>query len=117
MPTQPRPLQPVGAVAIALTFGALTYGLIEGAQVGFASVLWAFGLSLAGLVLFVISERRGANPILPLELLRARVFVAANVYTLLVYAALGGSSFYLALYSPTNDRTWAIRSTAFKSSL
>jgi EmrB/QacA subfamily drug resistance transporter len=98
LPTHPRPLQPVGAVAIALTFGALTYGLIEGAQVGFASVLWAFGLSLAGLVLFVVSERRGANPILPLELLRARVFVAANVYTLLVYAALGGSSFYLALY-------------------
>src|SRR6478735_5343379 len=87
-----------GAVPIALTFGALTYGLIEGAQVGFASVLWAFGLSLAGLALFVVSERRGANPILPLELLRTRVFVAANVYTLLVYAALGGSSFYLALY-------------------
>ena len=61
-------------------------------------MLWAFGLSLAGLALFVVSERRGANPILPLELLRARVFVAANVYTLLVYAALGGSSFYLALY-------------------
>ena len=98
LPTHPRPLQPVGAVAIALTFGALTYGLIEGAQVGFASVLWAFGLSLAGLALFVVSERRGANPILPLELLRSRVFVAANVYTLLVYAALGGSSFYLALY-------------------
>src|SRR6476646_7486473 len=98
LPTHPRPLQPVGAVAIALTFGALTYGLIEGAQVGFASVLWAFGLSLAGLALFVVSERRGANPILPLELLRTRVFVAANVYTLLVYAALGGSSFYLALY-------------------
>jgi MFS family permease len=86
LPTHPRPLQPVGAVAI------------EGAQVGFASVLWAFGLSLAGLALFVVSERRGANPILPLELLRSRVFVAANVYTLLVYAALGGSSFYLALY-------------------
>jgi EmrB/QacA subfamily drug resistance transporter len=98
LPTHPRPLQPVGAVAIALTFGALTYGLIEGAQTGFASVLWAFGLSLAGLALFVVSERRGANPILPLELLRSRVFVAANVYTLLVYAALGGSSFYLALY-------------------
>ena len=81
---------------LALTFGALTYGLIEGAQVGFAAVLWAFGLSLAGLVMFVVSERRGAYPILPLKLLRARVFVAANVYTLLVYSALGGSSFFSA---------------------
>jgi MFS family permease len=37
-------------------------------------------------------------PLLPRELLRARVFVVANVYTFLVYAALGASSFYLALY-------------------
>ena len=38
------------------------------------------------------------TPLLPMELLRSRVFVVANVYTLLVYAALGGSTFYLALY-------------------
>src|SRR5437764_1273278 len=58
----------------------------------------AFLLSFAGLALFVLGERRSENPILPLELLRERVFVAANAYTLLVYAALGGSTFYLALY-------------------
>jgi EmrB/QacA subfamily drug resistance transporter len=98
LPEHPRPLQPVGAAAILLTFGSLTYGLIEGAQSGFASVLWAFGLAAAGLVLFVLGERRSDNPVLPLELLRERVFVAANLYTLLVYAALGGSTFYLALY-------------------
>jgi EmrB/QacA subfamily drug resistance transporter len=95
---KPRPLQPVGAAAIALTFGALTYGLIEGAQSGFASVIWAFGLSLAGLGLFVLSERRSENPVLPMDLLGSRVFQAANLYTLLVYAALGGSTFYLTLY-------------------
>ena len=95
---KPRPLQPVGALAIALTFGSLTYGLIEGGQSGFASVLWAFGLSLAGLGLFAFSERRSENPVLPMELLRSRVFQAANLYTLLVYAALGGATFYLALY-------------------
>ena len=98
LPATPRPLQPVGAAMIALTFGALTFGLIEGAQTGFASVLWAFALSAVGLVLFVISERRQEMPVLPLQLLRERVFVAANLYTLLVYAALGGSTFYLALY-------------------
>jgi EmrB/QacA subfamily drug resistance transporter len=95
---KPRPLQPVGALAIALTFGSLTYGLIEGGQSGLSSVLWAFALSLAGLGLFVFSERHSDNPVLPMELLRSRVFQAANVYTLLVYAALGGSTFYLALY-------------------
>ena len=49
-----------------------------------------FLLSLAGLAALIVSERRAANPLLPPELLRARVFVVANVYTLLVYAALGG---------------------------
>jgi EmrB/QacA subfamily drug resistance transporter len=97
-PVVPRPLQPVGAVAIALTFGALTYALIEGPQTGFASVLWAFALALAGLALFVASERRSTNPVLPMDLLASRVFQAANLYTLLVYAALGGAGFYLALY-------------------
>jgi MFS family permease len=37
-------------------------------------------------------------PLLPMELLRERVFAVANAYTLLVYAALGGTTFYLALY-------------------
>ena len=37
-PAEPRPLQLPGAVAIAVTFGALTYGLIDGARAGFGSV-------------------------------------------------------------------------------
>ena len=98
LPAQPRPLQPVGAIAIAVGFGSLTYGLIEGAQSGFGSVLWAFAVSIAGLSLLVWSERRSTHPLLPVELLRERLFVVANLYTLLVYAALGGATFYLALY-------------------
>jgi EmrB/QacA subfamily drug resistance transporter len=97
-PAHPRPLQILGAVAIAVTFGTLTYGLIDGARAGFASVWWWFVASLAGIAALVWSERRTAHPLLPSELLRERVFVVANVYTLLVYAALGASSFYLALY-------------------
>ena len=52
----------------------------------------------AGLALLVVLERRSSSPLLPRELLRERVFVVANTYTLLVYAALGGTTFYLALY-------------------
>ena len=97
-PAQPRPLQAPGAVAIAVTFGTLTYGLIDGARAGFGAVWPWFAVSLAGLAALIWSERRAAEPLLPPQLLRARVFVVANVYTLLVYAALGASSFYLALY-------------------
>ncbi len=97
-PARPRPLQVPGAVAIAVTFGTLTYGLIDGARAGFGAVWPWFAVSLAGMAALVWSERRAAEPLLPPQLLRARVFVVANVYTLLVYAALGASSFYLALY-------------------
>jgi predicted MFS family arabinose efflux permease len=97
-PEEVRPLQWPAAAAIAATFGALTFGLIQGAQAGFRSVWWAFVLAAAGLATLVALERRSANPLLPPELLRRRLFVVANVYTLLVYAALGGTTFYLALY-------------------
>ena len=97
-PEEVRPLRWPAAAAIALTFGALTFGLIDGGQAGFASAWWAFALAAAGLALLVGLERRSSSPLLPPELLRQRVFVVANTYTLLVYAALGGSTFYLALY-------------------
>jgi predicted MFS family arabinose efflux permease len=98
LPEEVRPLQWSAAAAIALTFGALTFGLIQGAQSGFPSAWWAFVLAVAGLSLLVALERRSGSPLLPTELLRERLFVVANAYTLLVYAALGGSTFYLALY-------------------
>ncbi len=98
-PEEVRPLQWPAAAAIAVTFGALTFGLIQGAQAGFRdgvvgvrarrSPAWRRSSPL---------ERRSASPLLPPELLRRRLFVVANVYTLLVYAALGGTTFYLALY-------------------
>jgi EmrB/QacA subfamily drug resistance transporter len=97
-PEEVRPLQWSAAAAIAVTFGTLTFGLIQGAQAGFPSVWWAFVLAVAGLVLLVVLERRSQSPLVPGELLRQRLFVVANTYTLLVYAALGGSTFYLALY-------------------
>jgi EmrB/QacA subfamily drug resistance transporter len=97
-PEEVRPLQWSAAAAIALTFGSLTFAMIQGAQAGFRSVWWAFLLAIAGLALLIRLERRSATPLVPTELLRKRLFVVANLYTLLVYAALGGTTFYLALY-------------------
>src|SRR6185503_3037290 len=97
-PAEPRPLQLLGAVAIAVTFGSLTYGLIDGAQAGFGSAWWWFAIALTGFAALIWSERRATMPLLPPELLRTRIFVVANLYTFLVYAALGASTFYLALY-------------------
>ena len=66
---------------------------------------------VAGLVLivtFVFLERQSRHPMVPLELFRSRTFTGANLLTLLLYSALGGTFFFLPLnliqvqhYSPT----------------
>jgi EmrB/QacA subfamily drug resistance transporter len=87
-----------GAVLAALGFGALTYGLVEGAERGFPEVWWAFVVGVVALVAFVVAERRTSQPMLPFELFKRRNFAAANLETFLVYAALYGVFLYLTLY-------------------
>jgi MFS family permease len=60
------------------------------------------------LIFFVLLETRVLNPMVPLDLFRSRAFTGANLLTLLLYAALGGTLFFLPLnliqvqhYSPT----------------
>ncbi len=89
-PAPPERLDVLGSALAALALGALTYGLIERA-------VWAV---IAGLVLmaaFVVVERRSRYALVPGSLFASRVFVAANLVTLAVYAALGGVFFLLLL--------------------
>src|SRR5204862_2329454 len=51
-------------------------------------------IALAG---FIAVERRHASPMMPMQLFGARAFTGANVLTLLLYAALGGSLFFVPL--------------------
>ncbi|WP_145273411.1 MFS transporter [Prescottella equi] len=89
-PHPPERLDVLGSAVAALALGTLTYGLIERA-------VWAV---IAGLVLmaaFVVVERRSRYALVPGSLFASRVFVAANLVTLAVYAALGGVFFLLLL--------------------
>jgi predicted MFS family arabinose efflux permease len=52
---------------------------------------------VVALIAFIFVERRHPAPMLPLQLFRSRNFAAANALTLLLYAALGGSLFFLPL--------------------
>ncbi|MEU2037866.1 MFS transporter [Nocardia niwae] len=79
-----------GALVVALALGALTLGLIDGMP----------SLVVAGVVLlgaFVVIELRSDHPLVPPALFASRVFTAANLVTLAVYAALGGVFFLLVL--------------------
>src|SRR5438046_4120039 len=100
----------LGATLAALGLGALVYGLIESAQVGFndRSVIIALAAGIVVLILFLFVESRLSQPMLPLTLFRSRTFAGTNLLTFLLYAALGGTLFFLPLnliqvqhYSPT----------------
>ena len=87
-----------GAVAAAVGFGALTYGLVEGADHGFGDVWWVLVAAAAGLAAFVIVELKVAEPMLPFALFRHRNFAAANIETFFAYAALYAVFYFLTLY-------------------
>jgi MFS family permease len=87
-----------GAALAATGFGALTFGLVEGARSGFPERWWAFAVAALALTAFVLFERRTAEPMLPFELFRRRNFAAANLQTFVVYAALYGSLVFFTLY-------------------
>ena len=89
----------LGAMLAAFGLGALVYGLIESSQVGFKdrSVILALAAGVAVLILFLLVEARLSQPMLPLTLFRSRTFAGTNLLTFLLYAALGGTFFFLPL--------------------
>jgi len=93
----PRGIDLTGAALATLSLGALVLGLI-GLQTephGRLYAALAFG-GCALAVLFLAYERRIArDPMLRPDLFRSRPFVGANVYTFLLYAALGGSLYFV----------------------
>src|SRR6476660_7455943 len=100
----------VGASLAVLGLGSLVYGLIESSQVGFSNrkIVIVLIASAVLLIAFCFVESRLAHPMLPLALFRSRIFAGTNLLTLLLYAALGGTLFFLPLnliqvqhYSPT----------------
>jgi EmrB/QacA subfamily drug resistance transporter len=89
----------LGAILAATGLGALVYGLIESSRLGFSDESVIVVLIAAGalLVVFLLIEARLSQPMLPLALFRVRTFTGANVLTFLLYAALGGTLFFLPL--------------------
>jgi EmrB/QacA subfamily drug resistance transporter len=100
-----------GASLATLSLGGIVFGLIESSRLGWRSPL-VIGTTIVGLTmltLFLLTEMRVPNPMMPLTLFRSRNFAGANLLTLFLYAALAGTLFFLPLnliqvqhYSPTS---------------
>jgi EmrB/QacA subfamily drug resistance transporter len=104
-----RTIDATGATLATLGLALLVYGLIA-MNAGRVSAL-ALGIVVAGLAalaLFVLFERRTADPMVRCDLFASRSFSVANIYTFLLYMAMGGSLYFVPFvlinvhhYTPT----------------
>lgn len=97
-PEAPEQFDVTGAVLASLALGGATYALIAW---GAALAPWVGGLAVLLGVAFAWVERTSDHPMVPPAMFAERNFTAANVMTLLVYAALGAVLFFLVLQLQT----------------
>jgi EmrB/QacA subfamily drug resistance transporter len=89
----------LGSVLAALALGSIVYALIGSQSLGWTDpwVLGALAIGCLTLPAFLLVESHQSAPLLPLNLFRSSDFAGANLLTLLLYAALGGSLFFFPL--------------------
>jgi EmrB/QacA subfamily drug resistance transporter len=98
-PSLGRGLDYTGAALAALGLAGVVYALTDGPGLGWTSprILLAGAVGVAALLAFALWERRSRHPMLPLDIFASRQFTAANLVTLVVYGALGGSLFLMPI--------------------
>jgi EmrB/QacA subfamily drug resistance transporter len=84
-----------GAFCVSVGLAGLTYALIEGPARGGTGPVVAGVVGVVALIAFVRVEMTVPEPMLPFAVFRSRQFTGANLTTLTVYAALGGTFFLL----------------------
>ena len=98
---RPAPLDLPGQLTAVVGLGALTYGVISGGASGFGRPqAWAsLLLALASFAAFGLAERRVAEPMLPLGLLRDRIVAVCLAIGFVVNAAYYGLIFVFGLFA------------------
>jgi EmrB/QacA subfamily drug resistance transporter len=81
----------VGTATLILSIGALSLGLVKGADWGWTSsrVLWCWVVAIAAGIAFVISTQRARVPVIDFGLFRSRVFTSANIAAGLLFGLTG----------------------------
>lgn len=90
----------LGATLLTIGLACLTLGLSFGQEWGWSSPLLIATLatSIVALVSLIVTEQRVKNPIVPLGVLKNRVFASANLSLLLSFLALFAVSFMMPFY-------------------
>ncbi|MBQ0826016.1 MFS transporter [Streptomyces tagetis] len=89
-----------GQITAALAITALVYGVIEGGAGSFGDlqVVVALAVAVVSGVLFVVTERRSAHPMLDLALFRSPGFTATTLVAMIMFLGMIGFFFVLSLY-------------------
>lgn len=89
-----------GTLLTALAVGGLVIGTISGQQREWhsAPAFAALGLGVAATALLPVWMLRAPNPLVPPALFRSRNFTVTNLSSLVIYAALAATFYYLALF-------------------
>src|SRR5438552_10934049 len=90
----------IGAITSTVGMSAIVFGLVEAGSAGWSSAL-TVGSLVAGVILlamFVATERRAEEPVLPLRLLAHPTRSTANAARGLVYAGMYGMFFFLGQF-------------------
>ena len=94
--TRERRVDYLGSLLICLASGLLLFALAEAPRLAAALTLALAGAAAASLVLFILHERRAANPIWPTSLWRDRIVASGNIVNL----ALGATTMPTAAFLP-----------------
>jgi EmrB/QacA subfamily drug resistance transporter len=89
-----------GTAVFTVALAALVFGLIRGNPDGWGSpiILGLLALAAVGLVAFVAVERRSAEPMLDLSLLRVPTFVGASIAAFALSSGMFAMFLYLTFY-------------------
>ncbi|GAA1933990.1 MFS transporter [Kitasatospora viridis] len=121
LPGRARGLDLPGQLLSALGVGGLVYALVEGPGKGWTDrwVLAAGALAAVGLLAFLLVERRTAEPMFDLRMVRDRVLVGAELSGFVISFGVFGALFFLPLlmqglmgWSPTAAGIAALPNTA-----
>ncbi|MEX2160437.1 MAG: MFS transporter [Anaerolineales bacterium] len=86
-----------GAALATMGLGTFVFGFIESSNYGFLNpIVWGtilFGVITFGL--FIYTQLKIKEPLLPLSLFRSSTFSGANLFTLLLYGAINALIFFL----------------------
>jgi hypothetical protein len=97
---RPRRVDVAGQALMIVTLATLTYGLIQGAAVGWnsPSIVGAFAVAALSLTAFIFTERRVPEPLLEPRFFRSPPFSGAAVIAELAFIVLAGFLFVVTLY-------------------